>query len=310
MALVRKPNVQSERLGVGIQHNPEISDWFPFEQQDVDVLEILVDTVMGPLDSPYIVRPGAAQFLEDLSRKYKLLAHSNYGCEFGFDPLETSPAVRRHVAISKMIKSPWAVDHCFYGDGSWVDVWSSPLQFSRAEVKRIGDRARRLQDLYGVPLAHENAAYYLKCPGSDMSEPAFLTELVNYADTYLLLDLHNIYANSLNHPGYSTREFIDTIPLERILEVHLGGGSWNGGVYHDWHDNKVPEPVWDLLDDLLERCSPAAVVLEFQGRAHHPDTRVMNAAEDTEMIIQDINRAKAAWRRHLPAPSRLNATAG
>ena len=95
-----------ESLGVGIQHNPEISNWFPFDQQRVDVLEILVDTIMGPLDSPYILLPGAETFINKLAQNYRLLAHSNYGCEFGFEDLENTPAVRRHVPITKMLKSP------------------------------------------------------------------------------------------------------------------------------------------------------------------------------------------------------------
>lgn len=286
-----------ESLGVGIQHNPEISSWFPFDQQRVDVLEILVDTIMGPLDSPYILLPGAESFINKLAQKYRLLAHSNYGCEFGFTELENTPAVRRHVPITRMLDSPWIADHCFYGDNSWVDIWSSPLQFSMAEVRRVGDRARRLQDLYGVPLAHENAAYYVRCPGGNMNEAAFLAELVNYAGTCLLLDLHNIYTNSLNHPGFNVWDYINIIPLERVVEIHLAGGSWHDGLYHDWHDSSIPEPVWELLEVVLERCRPGAVILEFQGRAHHPDTRVMGAANDTEIILRDIERAQAIWDR-------------
>lgn len=284
-----------ESLGIGIQHNPEISSWFPFDRQNVGVLEILVDTIMGPLDSPYLLLPGAESFVANLAQKYRLVAHSNYGCEFGFEDLSSTPAVRRHVSIAKLLNSPWVADHCFYGDSSWVDIWSSPLQFSMSEVRRAGERARRLQELYGVPLAHENAAYYVRCPGSTLSEAAFLTELVNYAGTHLLLDLHNIYTNSLNHPGFDTREYINTIPLERVVEIHLAGGSWHDGLYHDWHDSSVPEPVWELLETVLGHCKPGAVILEFQGRAHHPDTRIMEASSDTEIILRDVERAQRLW---------------
>jgi uncharacterized protein (UPF0276 family) len=175
-----------------------------------------------------------------------------------------------------------------------------------AEVRRVGDRARRLQDLYGVPLAHENAAYYVRCPGGDMSEAAFLAELVNYAGTFLLFDLHNVYTNSLNHPEFNVLDYVNTIPLERVVEIHLAGGSWHDGLYHDWHDSSIPEPVWELLEIVLERCRPGAVILEFQGRAHHPDTRVMNAANDTEIIQRDIERAQGIWDRMYGYQSRLS----
>ena len=294
-----------EQLGIGIQHNPEISEWFPFEEQDVDVMEVLVDTVMGPLDSPYVVRPGGQEFIDRLSSKYQLIAHSNYGCEFGFGPLEETPAVRRHVPLAHAMHSPWVADHCFYGDASWVDLWSSPIQFSHREAERVGRRARALQELYGIPLAHENAAYYIRCPGSELSEAEFLCEMLEISGTYLHLDLHNIYTNSLNHPEYDLDELLDTIPLDRVVEMHLSGGSWDEGLYHDWHDSQVPEPVWELLERVLRRSRPGAVILEFQGRAHHPHTRVMQQEEDLAMIERDIERAKATWDSVYGPGSRL-----
>lgn len=296
------------RLGVGIQYNPEILDWFPFEELDVDVFEILLDTIMAPMDGPQVVKPSALQSIERLRAKFPLLAHSNYGCEFGFAPLETTAAVQRHVPLTRLLDSPWVADHCFYGDESWLDIWSSPLQFSSAEVARCSDRARELQALYGVPLAHENAAYYLPCPGAEMREAEFMAQLVDRAGTFLHLDLHNIYTNAINLPGFDLKDYLDTIPLDRVLAIHLAGGSWSGGLYHDWHDSAVPEPVWDLYDDVLSRSDPHAVILEFQGQAHHQDTRVLGQSDDAMMITADIARAKAIWNRHRPnnrSPKRM-----
>lgn len=284
-------------IGVGLQYNPEILDWFPFEEQDVDLLEILVDTVMGALDSPYVLKPGADATLARLGAKHPLLAHSNYGCDFGFEPLETTAAVRRHIEIVHRMKSPWAVNHCLYGDASWMDMWSSPVQFSAAEARRMADRARHLQELYGLPLAHENAAYYLRCPGGDLREAEFLARLVSDAGTWLHLDLHNIYTNSVNMPDYSIDDYLATIPLDRVLSIHIAGGSWHEGLYHDWHDSKVPEPVWNMVEHVLSRGTPSALVLEFQGQAHHPGTRVLSREEDYDMIVNDVARAKRLWQQ-------------
>ncbi|MFI6225997.1 DUF692 family multinuclear iron-containing protein [Micromonospora echinospora] len=283
------------RLGVGIQYNPEILDWFPFEAMDVDFYEVLLDPVMGPLDSPYLFLPGALEHLMELKRHRPLLAHSNYGCDFGFLPLEETPAVRRHAPMARRLGSPWVADHCFYGDNSWLDIWSSPLQFSRAEVVRVADRARRLQDIYGMPLAHENATYYIPTPGGELREAEFLAAVVERAGTFLHLDLHNIYANSLNLPGYRCADVLAELPLDRVIAVHLAGGSWRDGFYHDWHDSPVPESVWEMLEWLLARVTPAAVTLEYQGRCHHEGTRVLGGQEDLNMITQDLARARSIW---------------
>lgn len=282
-------------IGIGLQYNPEILDWFAFEDQDVDCLEILLDTIMGPLDSPYVMKPGAAETLDRLRSRYPLVAHSNYGCDFGFGPLENTPAARRHVPLARALASPWVSDHCFYGDDSWLDMWSSPIQFSRDELRRVADRAARLQEMYGMPLAHENAAYYIECPGAEMREAEFMARLVEASGTFLHLDLHNIYTNSVNLPGFDLADYLDTIPLDRVVAIHLAGGSWHEGLYHDWHDSSVPEPVWDMLDAVLAKAVPTAVILEFQGQAHHPGTRVLGTGDDGRMIAEDIARARRAW---------------
>lgn len=285
------------RIGVGLQYNPELVGWFPFEDQEVDALEVLLDSLMAPLDSPMVMLPGIAELMDELRARCVLLAHSNYGGEFGFGPIEESAAVRRHVPLAQRIHSPWVSNHCFYAADSWVDIWSSPLQFSRAEVQRVAARARRLQQLYGMPLAHENAAYYVACPGGELSEPEFMARLVEASDTYLHLDLHNVFTNSLNHPGYSVDAYLDTIPLDRVIAIHLAGGSWSDGLYHDWHDSSVPEPVWEALERVLERARPGAVILEYQGRAHHASTRVLSREEDLQVIQSDLRRAQALWDR-------------
>ncbi|MFZ1872095.1 MAG: DUF692 family multinuclear iron-containing protein [Chania sp.] len=292
MAVMAKPAL----VGVGIQYNPEILDWFPFETLHVDLLEILLDNIMAPMDGPHIIRPEMEAMLKRLGERFTLLAHSNYGCDFGFNPLEGTAAVQRHIPLAKMINSPWVANHCFYGDDSWLDIWSSPLQFSQKEVIRCSDRAADLQQRYGIPLAHENAAYYLPCPGAEMREAEFLARLVQRSGTFLHLDLHNIYTNSINLPGFDLADYLDTLPLERVISVHLAGGSWADGLYHDWHDAAVPEPVWDLYEELLSRALPSAIVLEYQGQAHHALTRVMDA-NDESMIVKDVKRAQAIWQR-------------
>jgi len=291
-------------LGVGLQYNPEIVGWFPFEKVEVDALEVLLDTLAGPLDSPYLVLPGKVDELKRLSEVGTLIAHSNFGAEFGFRPLEESAAVRRHVPLAHLVKSPWVSDHCFYGDQSWEDIWSSPVQFSRREVRRLASRARELQGLYGVPLAHENATYYVECPGAEMSEAQFMAELVEASGTYLHLDLHNLYTNSVNFAQFDIDEYLRIIPLERVIEIHIAGGSWSDGLYHDWHDGPVPEPVWDLLDRVLREARPGAVILEAQGRAHHAAGRVLSAEDDLGTVQADLARAMAIWDRAFGPGSR------
>jgi uncharacterized protein (UPF0276 family) len=293
-------------FGVGLQFNPALIGWFPFLDQPLDALEILFDGVMGPLDGPGLMSPRAAEELRDAAMKFPIIGHSNYGGDFGFEDLMRTPAVRRHVPLSKKFNVPWVANHCFYSDASWSDVWSSPLQFSRAEVVRVAARARALQDLYGVPLGHENAAYYRTCPGSEMPEEEFLARTLELSGTYLHLDLHNLYANALNHgaSGYSIQRFLATIPLDRVISIHMAGGRWIDGQYHDLHDTQVAEEVWDLLDDVLSRARPGAVILEYETEALRCNEETLDTERTIDLILADLERARKSWDRAYGAASR------
>jgi uncharacterized protein (UPF0276 family) len=294
-------------FGVGLQFNPALIGWFPFLDQPLDALEILFDGVMGSLDGPSLLSPNSVELMQNAAAKFPLLGHSNYGGDFGFDDLMSTAAVQRHVPLARKFNVPWVSDHCFYSDASWSDVWSSPLQFSRAEVVRLANRARALQDLYGVPLGHENAAYYRTCPGSEMPEEEFLARLLELSGTYLHLDLHNLYANELNHrpTGYSIQRFLDTIPLERVICIHMAGGRWFEEQYHDFHDTPVPDAVWDLLEEVLSRTRPGAVILEYETDALHCNDETVDSERTTELIISDLERARKLWDRAYGPSSRL-----
>jgi uncharacterized protein len=294
------------RLGVGLQFNPELIGWFPFVNQPLDVLEVLFDSLMGPLDGPGLMSPRAIDVVRDVADKFPFLGHSNYGGDFGFDDVMNTAAARRHVPLAKKFDVSWVANHCFYSDASWSDVWSSPLQFSSAEAARIAVRARALQDLYGVPLAHENAAYYRTCPGSEMPEEEFLAQTLELSGTHLHLDLHNLYANAQNHGahGYSIQRFLATIPLDRVISIHMGGGRWIDGQYHDLHDTQVNEAVWDLLDDVLSRSHPGAVILEYETQALYCDEDTLDTERTTDLILADLERARKSWDRAYGPASR------
>ena len=294
-------------LGVGLQYNPALVGWFPFLDQPLDVLEVLFDGVMGPLDGPGLMWPGKADSLDAVAAKFPLVGHSNYGGDFGFAPLASTVAVRQHVPLARRFAVPWVSNHCFYGDESWSDVWSSPLQFSKAEVIRVADRARALQDLYGVPLAHENAAYYRTCPGSTMLEEEFLAQVLERSGTWLHLDLHNLYTNAANFgaQGYSIERFLSIIPLERVVVIHMAGGRWFDGFYHDLHDTRVPEHVWDLLENVLSRCRPGAVVLEYETKALVERGQKMDRPATIDLILGDLEHARKLWDRAYGPASRV-----
>lgn len=228
--------------GIGLQINSDIVnqlgiDGFP--KGSFDYAELICDSWAAPLDSGYVVNQSVRSWFDGLAERYPLLAHSNYGLEYGFEPLAQTPAMLRHVELAKEMRSPWIADHMFYGVVSDSFLWSTPIQFSRAEIERVAGRAAAFQDALGMPLLHETPFYYATFPGSDVEDAEFMAEVVERAQTHLLLDLHNIYANAIDHEGYDAWRFLRTIPLDRVMQIHIAGGQWIDDWYHDLH-NDIP----------------------------------------------------------------------
>lgn len=144
-------------------------------------------------------------------------------------------------------------------DGHLYDLL--PIPFTRAAVDYVAQRVQRVQDLLGRRIALENASYYL-APGAEMSELDFIREVLTAADCDLLLDVNNIYVNSINH-RYDARAFLDALPGERIRYAHIAGHYAEAeDLRVDTHGSDVIEPVWALLDRAYEMHGVMPTLLE------------------------------------------------
>jgi len=131
-------------------------------------------------------------------------------------------------------------------DGHLYDLL--PIPFSEEAVDYVSDRIKQVQDILQQRIAIENGSYYTVAPGSEMSEIKFIKAILDEADCNLLLDVNNIYVNSVNH-RYDAIEFLKALPSERISYAHIAG-HYNEAedLIVDTHGADVIEPVWDLLD--------------------------------------------------------------
>jgi uncharacterized protein (UPF0276 family) len=108
-------------------------------------------------------------------------------------------------------------------------------------------RIARTQDILQRRIAVENVSYYA-APHQQMSEIEFLNAVLEKADCELLLDVNNVYVNSVNH-GYQAQDFIAALPAERIAYLHIAGHYRESeDLIVDTHGAEVIDPVWQLLD--------------------------------------------------------------
>lgn len=136
-----------------------------------------------------------------------------------------------------------------------------PIPFTEEAVHYVAARVRQVQDIIGQPLVLENASYYAQ-PQAAMTEAEFITAVLAESDSELLLDVNNIYVNSINH-GYDPIEFLDALPLHRVKYLHVAGHFDEADdLKVDTHGADVIDPVWDLLGQAYQRVGPVPTLLE------------------------------------------------
>jgi uncharacterized protein (UPF0276 family) len=129
-------------------------------------------------------------------------------------------------------------------------------------VRVVAARVRELQDALECPVAIENISYYAHPGVAEMDEAQFLLEVLERCDAKLLLDVNNVYVNSRNH-GFDPLRFLERMPAERIVQIHIAGHSQRaGGQLIDTHGSAVSDEVYELLAHVLRRVGPVPVLLE------------------------------------------------
>jgi uncharacterized protein (UPF0276 family) len=136
-----------------------------------------------------------------------------------------------------------------------------PIPFTEEAISYVAERIRRTQDILEQPIAIENVSYYA-APGKQMEEIEFINAVLDEADCKLLLDVNNIYVNSINH-DYDAEEFLQALPAERISYIHVAG-HYNEAedLIIDTHGAPVIDPVWELLDKTYQHFGVIPTLLE------------------------------------------------
>lgn len=136
-----------------------------------------------------------------------------------------------------------------------------PIPFTAEAVHYVADRIRQIQDFLGQRIGMENVSYYA-APQQEMSEIDFLNAILEEADCGLLLDVNNIYVNSINH-GYDAEDFLSQLPAERIMYCHIAGHYVEAeDLRVDTHGADVIDPVWQLLDIAYQQFGQFPTLLE------------------------------------------------
>jgi uncharacterized protein len=137
-------------------------------------------------------------------------------------------------------------------DGTTLEVGVPlPLPATKEAARVVAVRSAAIRRRYGVPFLLENPAHYLTGLPADPEigdEIGLIHAITERSGCFLLLDLHNVHCNAVNH-RFDPFAAIDRLPLSRVVEIHVAGGSWHDGFWMDAHDGRVPERVWGFCQN-------------------------------------------------------------
>ena len=258
-------------VGLRIKHYPEIFDEgqgssmgaLPpnpraegsSEETRVDWFEIISENFTVPGGMP----------LHNLGRALERFPIVQHGVSLSIgsaEPLDWE-YLRKLKALVSVTRSPWVSDHLCWGSAGGVHLHDlPPLPYTAATVKWVAERARAVQDFLGVRLALENVSSYMTFTSSEMTEWEFVSAIAEEADCGILLDVNNIYVSAYNH-AFDADAYVDGVPAERVVQIHLAGHTNHGKYILDTHSDHVIDPVWDLYRRALRRTGPVSTLIEW-----------------------------------------------
>jgi uncharacterized protein (UPF0276 family) len=244
-------------LGVGVSYSSGLDTLLEEAGELVGVIEVEPQTIWYQPD-PRLGPPTVDELALERLRSFphpKLLHGIGYavGGTLPPDPAQLRPFLRTIEAL----RPPWISEHLSFNRargprGVFNTGFLLPPRQTREGIASAVRSIRSMADAIGLPLAVETGVNYLQPRADELDDGRFVAEVVEGADCGLLLDLHNLWVNERNG-RQAILDYLAQLPLERVWEVHLAGGSEDQGYWLDSHSDAVPSPLMDLALEVLPR---------------------------------------------------------
>lgn len=243
----------AELAGVGLGLRREFIDAFLTADTHPDFIEVAPENWMG-------FGGRHAKLLGQCVEKAPLICHGLSLSIGGPHPLNIE-FIQQVKNFLQSYQVPIYSEHLSYThDGGYLyDLL--PIPMTEAAANYVAERILRVQDILGQRLVIENVSTYLM-PNAEMREAEFVREVLLKADCELLLDVNNVYVNSINH-GSDAYGFIDAMPKDRIRYLHVAGHEQvEKNLLIDTHGAAISDPVWQLLQYTYQVCGVKPTLLE------------------------------------------------
>lgn len=281
-----KLKAQMPILGVGLGLRGHFAKNILEHASAIDFLEFTPENFVDNIVS--------TRWLANFAENFPLVAHSVSLSIGSVDPL-SNDLLSLERRFAELFGLHWWSDHlCFTGVDGQTSYDLLPLPWTEQAVRHVSSRIRQAQEIVGKPLAIENIPFYSKMPRGDFQEAEFISRILEEADCGLLLDLNNLLVNSINH-NFDAGAFLDMLPLERVVQIHLAGHRRFGQRILDTHGAAIEPTLLKLLEQVLKKSQTVnAIMIE----------RDQNFPEFEE-ILAELDAVRKVWTQLVPTASKV-----
>lgn len=252
---IGEPSVKTPTpLGFGLGLRPVYYRDILEKNPKVDWFEVISENFMVPGGRPLAM-------LERIRGAYPIVLHGVSMSIASTAPLDLD-YLQALKSLAGRVQPEWISDHLCWTGVHGVNLHDLlPVPYTLEALNHVAERISKVQDFLGRRIAIENVSSYVTFAESEMDEWTFIREMAERADCWLLLDINNLFVSSFNH-GFDQERFLDSIPADRVVQIHLAGHSEAGTHKIDTHDHPICEEVWSLYERACRRFGFRATMIE------------------------------------------------
>jgi len=235
------PSMRSAGLSIGAFYNPHLAPEIYAAKECIDHLAM--------------ADPPAAhdEWFPRIKQRFPLLLHDYLGQLA--DPL-SAEALERARRLQSNYCSPWVAEHfqCIHTqDGSRTLDYVFPPLYTEDFLSRFVANARVLRDAVQAELVMENIPGFFSVDKAQMTEAEFLRRFFDETGCGFLIDVPHLWL-AAHYSGGEAWETISKFPLEKVVEIHVGGVEHDRDLGGPWVAPSAPsKEILDLALRIAER---------------------------------------------------------
>ena len=240
-------------FGVGLTYCRPLAPFLAARADLIDVVEVSPETLFLP-DGHGAYLSDETEFVRLMEFPAPKVIHGIGNPIGGSAPLDL-PRLDLLASVVRRFSTDLVSEHLSFArvmrqEGCEFAGFLLPPRQTDEGVNVAARSARSMAEHVNVQFAIENGVNYLQPRADEMADGEFVAAVAEAADVDILLDLHNAYTNERNGRQLLSA-FVDALPLERVVEIHVAGGQPHDGYWLDAHCGAMPDAVFAFAKELV-----------------------------------------------------------